>query len=43
MFNWKYKRRKENIKCLEELSKTFDETINKLKEMTEKINENKEK
>ena len=33
---------KENIKSLEELSKTLDESINNLKEIFEKINENKE-
>ena len=33
---------KENLKCLEELSKTFDESLNKLKQIIEKINESKE-
>ena len=33
---------KENLKYLEELSKTFDESIRKLKQMIEKINESKE-
>ena len=33
---------KENIKCLEELSKTFQQSINNLKIIYEKINANKE-
>ena len=38
----KKKKLKENIKLLNELSKSLDESINKLKEIVEKINENKE-
>ena len=33
---------KENMKCLEQLSNSFGESINKLKEIFNKINENKE-
>ena len=34
---------KENIKCLEELSHTFEKSINEIKNMFETINKNKEK
>ena len=34
---------KENIKCLEDLSKSLDKAINELKNLFEKLNENKEK
>ena len=34
---------KENIKCLEDLSKTFEKSIKDLKKLYEKINEDKEK
>ena len=40
--NEKKNKLKENIKCLEELSITFEKSINEIKKMFEKINENKE-
>ena len=41
--NEKKNKLKENIKCLENLSKSLEESINKLKNLFEKINQNKEK
>ena len=40
--NEKKNKLKENIKCLEELSITFEKSINEIKKMFKKINENKE-
>ena len=40
--NEKKNKLKENIKCLENLSKSLEESINKLKNIFEKINKNKE-
>ena len=38
----KKKKLKENVKLLEEISNTFQDSINKLKTIYEKINEDKE-
>ena len=40
--NEKKNKLKENIKCLEELSSTFEKTINEIKKIFDKINEDKE-
>ena len=47
LYYWKYQRRKknklkQNIKCLEDLSNTLEQSINELKKIFDKINENKE-
>ena len=40
--NEKKNKLEENIKCLEELSKTFEQSINQIKELFEKINDEKD-
>ena len=41
-WKWKKNKLKENIKCLEDLSNTFEKSINEIKRAFKKINEDKE-